>query len=466
MCCVAGCGAISFRAHAFEAHVLGIFNEEQIVTEKVTMQHLTVLNIQAMQLSLVNFIDLAGQIRADKVQFNNRSKASVEALCNALKVPYPEVLSLSLISTPGLLFHWRAQIVICSLLNQSKVGDLRKAFPTVECLENPMAWDSHFHADRTAERAQMGVDDLQALVNSAPCTPSLKVNVTGGVAVFCDMNSYPTQLEQGVVIAVGIHPKHAAKLTEKDWFTFEAALALSGVSALGEVGSDYTAQPSTWRIQHAVLHRALRYLRLDHVLVGQSQCWDDMLQLLFQLKGCIPTEQRIHLHCFSGSQYAVDQWSSHFPNIHFVYTTSFLNAGENAIQALQNKDESLEPKNKRKKFSKTTDQKSDKLTRNLTKQNLSQNKNIQFLPQEHIPIDVTTIPSTDDADFNADETTVEEITVIAAQSAYSYQACDKLKTRRSWTMGLAQPATTSPLQKLISPLPYFTSHEEITTSMK
>ncbi|WAR07960.1 PIF1-like protein, partial [Mya arenaria] len=48
-----------------------------------------------------------------------------------------------------------------------------------------------------------------------------------------------------------------------------------------------------------------------------------------------------------------------------------------------------------------------------------------FLPQEHIPIDVTTIPSTDDADFKADKTTVEEITVIAAKSAYSYQACDK-----------------------------------------
>ncbi|XP_052813756.1 uncharacterized protein LOC128240853 [Mya arenaria] len=50
---------------------------------------------------------------------------------------------------------------------------------------------------------------------------------------------------------------------------------------------------------------------------------------------------------------------------------------------------------------------------------------VEFLPQEHIPIDVTTIPSTDDADFKADETTVEAITVIAAQSAYSYQACDK-----------------------------------------
>ncbi|XP_052794880.1 putative deoxyribonuclease TATDN2 [Mya arenaria] len=301
--------------------------------------------------SLVNFINLAGQIRADEIQINNRSKASVLALCDALEVPCPEVLSLSPISTPGLLLHWRAQIVICSLLNQSKMEDMMKAFPAVECLEVPMAWDSHFHADCTAERAKMGIDDLQALVDSAPCIPSLKVKVTGGVAVFCDVNSYPTQLDvdrlrqQGVVVAVGIPPKHAAKLTEKDWSAFEAALALSGVSALGEVGLDYTSQPSTWGIQHSVLRRALEYLRPDHVLVlhnrpDKRNSGDDMLQLLFQLKGCIPTEQRIHLHCFSGSQYAVDQWSRHFPNTHFGYTTSFLSYGESAIQALRNMDES------------------------------------------------------------------------------------------------------------------------------
>ncbi|XP_052771164.1 putative deoxyribonuclease TATDN2 [Mya arenaria] len=126
-------------------------------------------------------------------------------------------------------------------------------------------------------------------------------------------------------MAVGIHPKHAAKLTEKDWSAFEAALALSGVSALGEVGLDYTSQPSTWGIQHSVLHRALEYLRPDHVLVlhnrpDKRNAGDDMLQLLFQLKGCIQTEQRIHLHCFSGSQYAVNQWSRHFPNTHFGLT--------------------------------------------------------------------------------------------------------------------------------------------------
>ncbi|WAR27508.1 TATD2-like protein [Mya arenaria] len=165
------------------------------------------------------------------------------------------------------------------------------------------------------------------------------------------MNSYPTQLEvdrlrqQGVVVAVGINPKHAAELTEKDWSAFEAALALSGVSALGEVGLDYTSQSSTWGIQHAVLHRALGYLRPDRVLVlhnrrNNRNAGDDMLQLLFQLKGCIPTEQRIHLHCFAGSQYAVDQWTSHFSNIHFGYTAAFLNARENAIQALRNIDES------------------------------------------------------------------------------------------------------------------------------
>ena len=79
------------------------------------------------------------------------------------------------------------------------------------------------------------------------------------------------------------------------------------VGALGEVGLDYTADPSMWPKQHAVLDRVLEHLQPSHVLVlHASEMMSGIpggtyLQLLYQLKGVVPWQQKIHLHCFGGN---------------------------------------------------------------------------------------------------------------------------------------------------------------------
>ncbi len=131
-----------------------------------------------------------------------------------------------------------------------------------------------------------------------------------------------TLTEAGLGVAIGLHPKKGASYREADWTSFEDCLALPGVTALGEVGLDYSTDES-WAVQHIILDRALQHLSANHVLVlhcrGPSSGQPDgfYMQLLFQLKGTVPVEQRIHLHCFNGSTEVVQRWLTEFPNTHF-----------------------------------------------------------------------------------------------------------------------------------------------------
>ena len=63
-------------------------------------------------------------------------------------------------------------------------------------------------------------------------------------------------------------------------------------------------------------------------------------QLLFQLKGTIPSEQRIHLHCFEGSQQLLADWIGEFPNTYFGFTGLVQHFNEAKKQALRSFPES------------------------------------------------------------------------------------------------------------------------------
>ena len=151
-----------------------------------------------------------------------------------------------------------------------------------------------------------------------------KVCVVGGVAIFCDPATYPSQDEvnqlatQGVGVAFGLHPK-TKNVSEDSWNKFTACLQLEGVRALGEVGLDHFKIAKTlWDQQHIVLSRALDHLTPDKVLVLHNRGdGTELLELLFHLKGVVPKEQRIHLHCYSGNASTRDRWVATFPNVHF-----------------------------------------------------------------------------------------------------------------------------------------------------
>ena len=113
---------------------------------------------------------------------------------------------------------------------------------------------------------------------------------------------------------------------------------------LGEVGLDCTADPSKWPKQHAVLDRVLEHLWPSYVLVLHArgmmsgQPVGSYLQLLYQLKGVVPREQKIHLHCFGGNLDTMNQWQWVFPNTHNCFTgmvQHFSNDSKEALRQLQ-----------------------------------------------------------------------------------------------------------------------------------
>ena len=103
-----------------------------------------------------------------------------------------------------------------------------------------------------------------------------------------------------------------------------------------------------WLKQHAVLDRVLEHLQPSHVLVlhargmmsGQPE--GTYIQLLYQLKGVVPLEQKIHLHCFGGNRDTMDQWQRVFPNTHFGFTGMVQHFSHDRKEALrQHQEEKL-----------------------------------------------------------------------------------------------------------------------------
>lgn len=86
-----------------------------------------------------------------------------------------------------------------------------------------------------------------------------------------------------------------------------------------------------------MLDRALQSLRPDHLLVLHERRGSTtdgyILRLLYQLKGVVFQEQRIHMHCLNGSSLAVKQWCGEFPHVHFGFTS--LDVGKEAREALR-----------------------------------------------------------------------------------------------------------------------------------
>ena len=122
---------------------------------------------------------------------------------------------------------------------------------------------------------------------------------------------------------------------------FQCCLSLPEAGALGKVGLDYTADPSMWPKQHAVLDRVLEHLRPSHVQVLHArgmmpgQPGGTYLQLLYQLKGVVPREQKIHIQ--EGNLDTINQWQRVFPNTHIGFiglVQHFNNDSKEALKQL------------------------------------------------------------------------------------------------------------------------------------
>jgi TatD DNase family protein len=174
------------------------------------------------------------------------------------------------------------------------------------------------------------LQDIENCIDKRTVDPS--VEVVGGVANFCDPDTYPSVdviwdlRSQGIAVAVGLHPKFAARASPSVKERLGELLALPEVAGLGEIGLDHTVPSDEWPMQRDVFAECLSMLERRHVLVlhCRAQCQDskgDLLASMFyQMHWCVPQDQSIHLHCFDGSSSDYRQWAKHFPNVYMGLT--------------------------------------------------------------------------------------------------------------------------------------------------
>ena len=111
------------------------------------------------------------------------------------------------------------------------------------------AIDSHFHLDRTL--AALGLSPKGSLEDALRATSvdeGEEITIGGAVAVYCDPSTFPSvktlkKFSDGLVVAVGVHPKNVSQASDAHVHTLQALLKTTRVRALGEIGLDRSAPP-------------------------------------------------------------------------------------------------------------------------------------------------------------------------------------------------------------------------------
>ena len=207
----------------------------------------------------------------------------------------------------------------------------------------PVAFDSHFHLDRSSRWILHKDDGTLEELLEARSGVQPAVDVQGGVAVFCDPDCWPNQfgIMPGFGAAVGVHPKKATEFTDEHFSTLEELLKREGVVALGEVGLDHTVDESMWQRQEEVLRQVLLLsypLRplVVHVRAATEQETGMLYAKLYSIfRECVMPTQRIHLHCFTGSAEQVVAWKEAFPYTYFGFTNMVRNFSRNQRAGLR-----------------------------------------------------------------------------------------------------------------------------------
>ncbi|MES9882213.1 MAG: TatD family hydrolase [Sedimenticola sp.] len=191
-------------------------------------------------------------------------------------------------------------------------------------------FDSHFHLDRLAERLRADTTDISTIANQrTEVLPTTKANLVGGVLVFCDPENWsriPIVSDPQWAITIGLHPKKAPRAVQQDLEHMKTLLQRPNVTGLGEVGLDYSVDPSLWEDQRRTLGTMLQWAKPEQVLVlhvkGTTRdfharsAYADCFELV--RKYCT-RDQPIHLHCFVGDASQVRTWRNAFPNCYFSF---------------------------------------------------------------------------------------------------------------------------------------------------
>ncbi|XP_036188049.1 putative deoxyribonuclease TATDN2 isoform X2 [Myotis myotis] len=148
----------------------------------------------------------------------------------------------------------------------------------------------------------------------------------GCISDFCDPRTLTDSLwedllkEDLVWGAFGCHPHFARYYTESQERNLLQALRHPKAVAFGEMGLDYSYKCTTpVPEQHKVFERQLRLaVSLKKPLVIHCREADE--DLLSIMKKFVPSDYKIHRHCFTGSYPVIEPLLKHFPNMSVGFT--------------------------------------------------------------------------------------------------------------------------------------------------
>ena len=203
--------------------------------------------------------------------------------------------------------------------------------------------DAHFHVDEFWKRLGRPPTNFDLQLANSPFTftalvPSFAFPFQWSFT--SSIHELPATMQQ---FALGWHPK-SADLWQNPAFVNEFVRRLdnSNCVAVGEVGLDYSTQPSPEQehFQTEVLMMALSQAR-HRGLPVVFHCREDphgaytppaWERLFAAVSAFLPPTAPVYLHCFTGDTNLADRWRSHFHHCIFGYSTKAHNSRNPALQ--------------------------------------------------------------------------------------------------------------------------------------
>lgn len=378
ICWVPGCmgPARYLKAHAFFEHLPSIFDERlEPSDEGILCGRRNALKQAGRWLmgrpveldQLLSFVKIQKLlIKADNTEVTQTQETAMQEFCRFLHQPIPQQFILDPGNSVGILLHWKALLLIAASLTEEERDYWRENFhaqdfadeseyqQVVQPRNDPEAFDSHFHLDRTLRKMHLpdngSVDDI---LKVAPVEDNKRIYLVGAIAIYCDPDTYPSeryldQLPENISVGIGYHPKHASdsrRKIDQGVRHLQRLLRHPRVVAFGEVGLDHTEPHRHWSYQLELLEKVLPYLEDRHVLVIHCRGMDDdcgteaFFLLRHFLKKKVRRDQSIHLHCFTGNSYVLRRWLEVFPRTYFGFTNKVKKFDQDQIEALCEIDE-------------------------------------------------------------------------------------------------------------------------------
>eukprot|EP01096_Ripella_sp_DP13-Kostka_P007516 TRINITY_DN2736_c0_g1_i1.p1 TRINITY_DN2736_c0_g1~~TRINITY_DN2736_c0_g1_i1.p1 ORF type:complete len:289 (+),score=112.86 TRINITY_DN2736_c0_g1_i1:26-868(+) len=187
--------------------------------------------------------------------------------------------------------------------------------------------DTHVHIDLIFSKLMITLDQFESwAVDNA-----FKATNIGGTDFVCDKLIHiccdPNTIENADMIsgfdnvycAYGTHPHNAKEYTDELERTLIERVRREKTVAWGEMGLDYHYKHSPIDTQKRVFERQLRAaVEIGKPLVIHTrEAEEDTIDIL---KNIVPSDYKIHLHCFTSSKEMAMNLIEYFPNLYIGIT--------------------------------------------------------------------------------------------------------------------------------------------------